>query len=192
MPGQAARVALVSDTHGVLDGRIAELVAGCDLAVHAGDIGAAAVLAGLRPRTGRVVAVAGNNDLPAKWPAADLDRLADLPQSLSLGLPGGELRVIHGHQAPARGRHDWLRRCFPEARAIVYGHSHHLVLDTDREPWVLNPGAAGRSRTFGGPSCLILTAGRRGWGLEQYRFEPPFRPAGPPVGAATSDCSVNI
>ena len=165
------RVALVSDTHGVLDGRIAELVEDCDLAVHAGDIGAAAVLTGLRPRSGRVAAVLGNNDVAEKWPADGQAQLGALPESLSLALPGGTLRVIHGHQAPARGRHQWLRERFPDARAIVYGHSHHLALDRDREPWVLNPGAAGRSRTFGGPSCLILVAEPHGWGLEQHRFE---------------------
>ncbi len=51
----SAAVALVSDTHGYLDPRIAREIAGCDYAIHAGDIGCAAVLNAMRPRS-RVIA----------------------------------------------------------------------------------------------------------------------------------------
>jgi putative phosphoesterase len=169
------RVAILADTHGHLDHRVAVLVAGCDLAVHGGDIGNAGVLAALRPRQGRVIAVTGNNDLPGKWPQDERALLATLPAQAELPLPGGILAVIHGHRTPARKRHERLRKRFPHARALVYGHSHRLVADRDAEPWVLNPGAAGKARTFGGPSCMILTAAEHGWDLEIHRFEPPSR-----------------
>jgi putative phosphoesterase len=169
------RVAIVSDTHGCLDPRIAEVVADCDLAVHAGDIGCAAVLGGLNPRGGRLLAVTGNNDVPPKWPEGDRPWLATLPREAELDLPGGRIKVIHGHQTPARGRHRWLRERYLGFRAVVYGHSHRMTVDCDRPPWILNPGAAGRSRTFGGPSCLVLTASRAEWGVEEYRFHPPGR-----------------
>ncbi|MCG6940441.1 MAG: metallophosphatase family protein [Thiohalocapsa sp.] len=164
------RIAIVADTHGQLDPRIAELVTGCDLAVHGGDIGNAAVLAALQPRTGRVLAVLGNNDVAHKWPAAEQHLLVELPLEMVEELPGGRLVVVHGHRTPARDRHQRLRRRFPEARAIVYGHSHRLVADQDAEPWVLNPGAAGRSRTNGGPSCMVLIASHDGWALSVHRF----------------------
>ncbi len=164
------RVAIVSDTHGVLDPRIAEVVADCDLAVHGGDIGGAAVLDALEPRTGRVAAVLGNNDVPHKWPAADQHLLAALPLEATEDLPGGRLVVVHGHRTPARDRHTRLRRNFPDARAIVYGHSHRLVVDQDTDPWVLNPGAAGRERTFGGPSCMVLSTSEDEWSLAVHRF----------------------
>jgi hypothetical protein len=163
-------VAILSDTHGVLDPRVAALVADCDLAVHGGDIGNAGVLAALQPRTGRVAAVLGNNDVPHKWPAADQHLLDTLPLELTEDLPGGRLVVVHGHRTPAKDRHAKLRRRFPEARAIVYGHSHRLVADRDTEPWVLNPGAAGRERTFGGPSCMVLRASHGGWSLAVHRY----------------------
>lgn len=175
-PGVTLRVAIVSDTHGRLDPRIASLVAECDLAVHAGDIGSAAVLAGLAPRDGRVLAVTGNNDLPGKWPEEDRQLLAGLPAELDLHLPGGTLTLIHGHQAPARRRHAWLRSRFPASRAVVYGHSHRLAIDQDAWPWILNPGAAGRARTYGGPSCLVLAAAKAGWVVDEHRFRLPERP----------------
>ena len=169
---RAERVAILSDTHGLLDPRIAELVAGCDCAVHAGDIGGADVLAALCPK-GPLVAVRGNNDLPAKWPADQHSLLHGLPEEARLSLPGGELLVLHGHRAgPVRSRHQWLRERYPEARALVYGHSHRLVCDLSARPWVLNPGAAGRARTYGGPSCLLLAVNDRQWAVKKIRFEP--------------------
>jgi uncharacterized protein len=170
LPGRILRVALLSDTHGNLDARIEDLVTTCDLAIHGGDIGNAAVLARLRPGLGRVFAVFGNNDVARQWPESDQDLLRELPNRIDLDLPGGHLVVIHGHQVAARDRHARLRGRFPEARAIVYGHSHRLVLDMDTLPWVLNPGAAGRARTYGGPSCLVLTAGQADWQVEVHRF----------------------
>ncbi|WP_295880245.1 metallophosphoesterase family protein [uncultured Thiohalocapsa sp.] len=164
------RVAILSDTHGVLDPRVADVVADCDLAVHGGDIGCAGVLAALTPRGGRVAAVRGNNDVPHKWPAADQHLLDALTLEVTEDLPGGRLVVVHGHRTPARDRHAKLRRRYPDARAIVYGHSHRLVADRDAEPWVLNPGAAGRERTFGGPSCMVLSAGHGEWSLDVHRF----------------------
>lgn len=170
-------LALVSDTHGHLDERVAAEVRRCDIAVHAGDVGGAAVLQALRPRRGQVHVVRGNNDTPGKWPRAEREALAALPSEVILSLPGGALAVVHGDRAgpPAR-RHAHLRSQYPRARAIVYGHSHRLCCDREREPWVVNPGAAGRARTFGGPSCVILRIEGERWVFEVQRFEPRARP----------------
>lgn len=172
------RVAILSDTHGALDPRVQELVTTCDLVAHGGDIGRASILAQLQPRLGRVLAVFGNNDVARKWPEEDRRLLIHLPEWLEQPLPGGLLVLIHGHQVPARDRHRLLRGRFPSARAIAYGHSHHLALDDAHRPWVLNPGAAGRSRTHGGPSCMVLTATQTEWQVETHRFKLSSRPRG--------------
>lgn len=170
------RFVLLADTHGVLDERIAEVVARCDYAVHAGDVGGWAPVEALRPRSGRVFVVRGNNDTPAKWHASQGEQLAALPDQIDVHLPGGRLVAVHGHRYGAvRERHERLRAHFPAARTIVYGHSHRLVCDTDRTPWVLNPGAAGRSRTYGGPSCLVLTIRSGQWHMEVVRFASPAK-----------------
>ncbi len=166
------RVALISDTHGVLDERIAELIRRCDAVVHAGDIGGSKVLQALTPRFGLVVAIKGNNDVAAKWPRDETQFLLGLEEHAYLDLPGGRLAVVHGDQFnPVRRRHEKLRQAFGDARAIVYGHSHRLTIDDNQIPWILNPGAAGRSRTYGGPSCLVLTATAANWKLETQRFQ---------------------
>lgn len=167
---ETLRVAIVSDTHGFLDPRIADLVKTCDLAVHAGDILSARVLEQLNALCERVVAVAGNNDLPALWPSEEAAVAATLPHVATLDLPGGRLAVEHGDRLGSKPCHAQLRQSHPESRAVVYGHTHQLVCDQDGSPWVLNPGAAGRIRTHGGPSCLILTASTQDWSVEARRF----------------------
>lgn len=166
------RAALLSDTHGVIDTRVVAAVSGCDIAVHAGDIGSACVLASLGPRLGIVVAIRGNNDIPDKWPRHDRDHLDLLPQGAKLDLPGGMLAVVHGDRhRSVKCRHSMLRQEFPNVRAVLYGHSHRLAIDDAAIPWVLNPGAAGKARTYGGPSCLILTASDKHWEVVAYRFK---------------------
>lgn len=165
------RVGLVADTHGCLDSRVAAALSRCEYIVHAGDIGGAGVLAGLRAAAEVVLAVRGNNDTPGKWPAEEGLLLTSLPLENRLTLPGGDLCVVHGDRfLPAGQRHALLRSRFAGARAVVYGHSHRLVCDLDGMPWVLNPGAGGKDRTFGGPSCLILTVSALSWDLEVKRF----------------------
>ncbi|MCW8828951.1 MAG: metallophosphatase family protein [Gammaproteobacteria bacterium] len=167
------RIALLSDTHGVLDGRVAAVIEGSDWIVHAGDIGNAEVLHQLARLGDKLVAVRGNNDTPSHWPQQDHAILTALPHERSIALPGGELLVLHGHRInPAAQRHSRLRERYPAARAVVYGHSHRLVEDIEQGPWVLNPGAAGRARTHGGPSCLILQVKAGQWHVEHHRFVP--------------------
>lgn len=164
------RVVLVADTHGYLDSRIAELIGRCDYAVHAGDIGDLGVIAAMQPRCS-VVAVRGNNDTPRHWRPIHHNELGQLGTENQLVLPGGRLVVVHGDRiTPAATRHARLRERYADARVVVYGHSHRLSCDLEHEPWVLNPGAAGRARTFGGPSCILLTVRDQQWFVEPLRF----------------------
>lgn len=175
MPG--VRVALLADTHGFLDPRVAECVGNSDYAVHAGDIGGADVLLALQPRE-ELVAIRGNNDSERTWGDGERHFLETLPRQATLDLPGGQLVVIHGDDSGSlEQRHRRYRRQYSDAGAVVYGHSHRLLVDTDTRPWLLNPGAAGRTRTNGGPSCLVLICEQARWQLEQYRFERRRYPA---------------
>jgi len=164
------RLLLLSDTHGQLDPRIARLAAEVEICVHAGDIGDASVLRELAVCP-RLVAVRGNNDIPLTWPAEEHPLLEQLPNEARIELPGGTLVVLHGHRVnPATERHQRLRHHFHEARAVLYGHSHRMVTDTGGLPWILNPGAAGRTRTYGGPCCLLLSTSEQRWQVQVRRF----------------------
>ncbi|MBK1733932.1 YfcE family phosphodiesterase [Halorhodospira abdelmalekii] len=165
------RIGIVADTHGFLDPRIADQLAECDLAVHAGDIGGAEVLCAMQPRE-EVYAVRGNVDDPETWPAHEEHMLENLPERLTLDLPGGQLAVLHGESVAAVARNERLRSEIPEVRAIVCGHTHELSIDDSVLPWVLNPGAAGRVRVGTGPSMLILECAETAWEVTPLHFPP--------------------
>jgi len=173
MSKKITHIGIVSDTHAVVDDRIVDALEHCDVIVHAGDIGGAGVLRGLAARGREVVAVRGNNDVRSKWPEADASVLEHLPHEATLELPGGMLAVVHGDRlARPHIRHDRLRAQYPQARLIVYGHSHSLTFDQEATPWVVNPGAAGKTLTRGGPSCILMQASAKAWRLELLRFPP--------------------
>jgi uncharacterized protein len=130
------RLALIADTHLPRGGRripdrCLEVLRAADLIVHAGDFSAQSVLADLRELR-PVAAVHGNVDSP------ELRR--ELPETLSLELDGVTLGVIHD-AGPAKGRLERLRARFPDADAVVFGHSH-LPLREEREGFqIFNPGS---------------------------------------------------
>lgn len=166
------RVGVVADSHGPIDARIVDALSDCDFLIHAGDLGGSSALEALLGITS-ATAVRGNNDTFERWHGSELDGLRQLPTVVQVTLAGGHIIVIHGHQFPqAKKRHIQLRERFPDALAVVYGHSHRMVIDIDSSPWVLNPGACGRARTFGGPSGLILEKKSRRWEVSPIRFGP--------------------
>jgi len=170
-------VAIISDTHAVLHPEIEALVRECDIAIHAGDICDGRILDALQPKSGQVIAVVGNNDHPRLWPEEQAEQVNALPHIAELQLPGGLVKIEHGHvHDMQKPDHEDLREAHPEARLVVYGHTHKKVIDDYKLPWVVNPGAAGATRTRGGASCLVLTATETLWKIVSYRFseEPPF------------------
>jgi putative phosphoesterase len=170
MNNDTTTVGILSDSHGYLDPRIAEAVNQCDYIVHAGDIFNAQVLEQLTPKKA-LVAVAGNNDFPAFWDESEADIVKALPKTDKLQLPAGLLVVEHGHRLGNQPNHDDFRLDHANARLIVYGHTHRRVIDQKEKPWVVNPGASGKVRNHGGPSCLVLHASEDEWKIDTILFE---------------------
>jgi uncharacterized protein len=99
--------------------------------VHLGDFSERSVLEELR-KLGRVVGVHGNVDSP------ELQR--ELPEQLSLELDGVVLGLIHD-SGPTKGRLERLRARFPDADAVLFGHSH-MPLHESRDGFqIFNPGS---------------------------------------------------
>lgn len=165
------RVGIVSDTHGHLCPEVLAVVESCDVAVHAGDIGSGKVLDLLQSGVSKVYAVRGNNDVPGLWAGHEYDVVNALPRVADLELPGGRLAVEHGHlHGWSSPDHDRLRAAHPGTRMVVYGHTHKQLIDQAENPWLVNPGAAGRERNQGGPSCLVLRASLNFWEIESFKF----------------------
>ena len=166
------KIAIVSDTHEELDERIIELIGDCDIAVHAGDIGNRSVLEKMHTKSEHIFAVCGNNDKPYLWEVKDWGLVKNLPQQLKLLMVGGNIVLEHGHEHDMhKPEHVDLRAAHPDARVIIYGHTHKQVIDDEfAEQIVINPGAAGFTRNKGGPSCIVLSIDNDVWEFEVFKF----------------------
>jgi putative phosphoesterase len=165
-------VGVLSDTHSFINPNVFNHLKSCDLILHAGDIGSADVIQQLLEISQDVVSVCGNNDNQAQWSSSEYRTLEAIPQIAEIALPGGSIAITHGdeHFSEYDIWHQELRTSFPDAKAIVYGHSHRLVCDLDMEPWVLNPGPAGETRTQRhGVSCLRIAANKEEWKVTTFR-----------------------
>jgi putative phosphoesterase len=132
------RVAIISDTHlprgsRTLPAACIERLRGADLILHAGDIATAQALNELRELGPRVRAVAGNVEEPA---------LRDcLPHEVELELCGVRLAMTHD-AGPSQGRLQRLRRRFPQAAAVIFGHSHVPLCERGEDGFqIFNPGS---------------------------------------------------
>lgn len=136
------RVAVLSDTHAPrrwtsCPPAVAAHLGDVDVILHAGDVCTAAVLTELSTWA-PVHAVLGNNDGPdvADWGA---------PEELTVTLDGLAVAMCHD-SGTAVGRAARLRRRFPGANLVVFGHSH-IPLDeihrdaAGREQQIFNPGS---------------------------------------------------
>ena len=128
------RIGVISDTHGLIDPRIAELFYGVDEILHAGDIGGDDVivtLKGVAPLT----FVEGNVD--------DGSGMSIVRATV------GDLRVLLTHVLPRPSKPD--QRVIDSLReepadVVVFGHSHlphHEMIDGVR---YFNPASAGPRR----------------------------------------------
>lgn len=145
-------IAVIADTHMPLGARrlperCAELLRAAEAVLHAGDFFAAQTLAEIEALCPRVHAVHGNVDEPALREA--------LPETLTLGL--GDLKVAMIHDAgPAKGRLARLRQRFPEADAVVFGHSHMPLHEGEDGLQIFNPGSPTERRRAPRPSLGTL------------------------------------
>jgi putative phosphoesterase len=148
------RLGLVSDTHGLVDPKLAPLFAGCDAIVHAGDVVRAEileVLAAIAPLT----VVRGNNDVGTAFD--HLPEVAFLEVGPLTALVVHDLGPREKPRPPARAL---LARRRPDL--VVHGHSHRPAAAVVGGRLFVNPGSAG-PRRFSLPrtAALLVARGRR-------------------------------
>ncbi len=162
--GEAMRIGALADTHGHADPRLAELFRGCELLLHAGDVGTPAVLAALRA-IAPVRAVRGNND---DGPFGE-----SLPEVLRERLDGLAAVVLHELGAPDRlspGARQALRRPTP---LVLHGHSHRPAAERREGTLFLNPGSAGKKRFSLPRSAALLTVEGRSVTFAVHDLDDP-------------------
>ena len=143
-------VGLISDTHGLVRPEVFAALEGVALILHAGDVGGQDVLTQLQT-IAPLHAVYGNVDAPGE---------PGLRAQIAMTLEGKSIHVSHGHELGRPTPERLLARY--DADILIYGHTHHALIEKQRNRLVINPGAAGPRRFGVKPSVarLTLEAGR--------------------------------
>ena len=125
------RIAVISDTHGLLRPEALKALQGAEHILHAGDVGDPAILHALRA-IAPVTAIRGNIDEggPCSY----------LPPTELTHLSGRSIYMLHDVNKLDLN---------PEAAgisAVIFGHSHKPLVEWRRGVLFLNPGSAGPRR----------------------------------------------
>jgi len=150
------RIGVIADTHGYLGDDVVRELNGCDLIVHAGDIGDALILDRLA-EIAPVKAIRGNHEP---------ESLEHLPRSLEFEEQGLRFMVLHGFISIPRDRAMELFGHFFEnikkknIDVLIFGHTHIPYNRIEQDMLLFNPGYAGRSAEHREIGFLKIEDGR--------------------------------
>lgn len=145
------KIGIISDTHGLLRPAVFEHFADVDHILHAGDLGSLDLLKELEA-IAPVSIVWGNTD--------DMEVRARVPEVVRVSLDGVQVVVVHGHQFGSPNPRV-VARAHREAGLVVFGHTHHPVVEWVGTTLAVNPGSAG-PRRFSQPVTLATAMIRDG------------------------------
>ena len=122
------KLAILSDTHGLLRPQVLEHLKNADAILHGGDINKQSVVDELRQYAPLYV-VRGNND--KEW-------AEEIPHDLTVALGGVTFYMVHNKkELPAK---------VDGVDVVVFGHSHKYVQEEKEGLLWLNPGSCGPRR----------------------------------------------
>ncbi len=150
----STRIAILSDTHGLLRPEILRIVRTCDHILRGGDINQPEILDELRA-VAPLYAVRGNND--KEWAES-------LPQSLTVSIECVSFFMVHSKKdvPPELGA----------AQVVVFGHSHkYYEQELDGRLW-LNPGSCGPRRFDQPITMAVIEAGQGRYRVEKITVPP--------------------
>jgi putative phosphoesterase len=146
------KVAVISDTHTMGSSRpvpptVWPYLESADHILHAGDVCDPAVLDEMKALA-PVTVVMGNCDPWSirEWGATD---------EIELELDGVRVAMLHD-SGQKEGRRQRMRRMFPDARVVVFGHSHLPFNEDEGGLLLLNPGSPTWKRKAPFPSMSLL------------------------------------
>jgi len=147
-------IAVVSDTHmpkgkRQLPKECVKKIRAAEAVIHAGDFSEVSVLSELEALCPVVLGVFGNVDEPALWQR--------LPETLEVEVGGRNVAVVHD-AGPKQGRLRRLRARFPEADAVIFGHSHLPLHEEEGGFQIFNPGSPTERRRAPRASMGLLHA----------------------------------
>ena len=149
-------VAVIADTHLPRGARRlpVERLRAADAILHAGDFMELSVLQELQALGKPVHAVRGNVD--------SHELIVRLPLQRTVRFGGVQIGMVHD-AGPAKGRLERMRRRFPDADAVVFGHSHIPLHERGAGGFqIFNPGSPTerrrrRATRWGSPRSTAAT-----------------------------------
>ncbi|HET7105898.1 MAG TPA: metallophosphoesterase family protein [Candidatus Acidoferrum sp.] len=145
------RIGVISDTHGLLRPEAVHVLAGVQLIIHAGDVGAPEILTQLKA-IAPVFAVRGNVDTQP-W-------AQELPMTTVVETSGYQFYVIHNLRdldlKPQAAGFD----------AVISGHTHQAGQHVEEGVLYLNPGSAGPRRFQLPVTLALLEVSPKPWEVE--------------------------
>ncbi len=144
------KIGVISDTHGHLDPKIAELFKGVAHILHAGDIGLPWLILELQD-IAPVTAVSGNTDVGLEYKESELVQI------------DGRKFLLH-HVVDPRDPDDKIKRRIIRNNpdVVVFGHTHKRFCEQIGQTLFFNPGYAGKPRFNLPRSVAILTCDDQG------------------------------
>ncbi|BCJ99625.1 metallophosphoesterase family protein [Anaerocolumna chitinilytica] len=142
------RIAILSDTHGLLREQVMAELAEADCSIHAGDINTPLIIDTLR-QFGETYIVRGNNDR---------DWAENLPKSLTITIEGVRFFIVHNKKD--------IPQDLTNVDVVVFGHSHKYSAEIIEGILFLNPGSCGKRRFD-----LEITMCRMTVDTGQYQYE---------------------
>ena len=150
----AKRIAVLSDTHGLLRPEVLETVAGCDAIIHGGDINKPEIIDRLK-EVAPVYVVRGNND--KEW-------AEHIPATLTFQIEDCRFFLVHNKKE--------VPKDLTGIDAVIFGHSHkYFDENIDGRLW-LNPGSCGKRRFDQEITLAILTVDGSSLSVEKILIQP--------------------
>ena len=147
------KIAVLSDTHGLLRPEVKQMISECDAVLHAGDINSQKIIdemkAAAKPEAPFYI-VRGNND--KEW-------AEKLPHYEEFTLAGVNFYMVHNKKdIPANPG---------DRQIVIFGHSHKYLEEIrDGRMW-LNPGSCGKRRFNQDITMAVLVIEDGTWSVER-------------------------
>ena len=150
----AKRIAVLSDTHGLLRPEVLDAIAGCDAIIHGGDINKPEIIERLKVIS-PVYVVRGNND--KAW-------AEHIPATLTFQIEDCRFFLVHNKKE--------VPKTLTGIDAVIFGHSHRYFEQViDGRLW-LNPGSCGKRRFDQEIALAILTVEGKNLSAQKVVIQP--------------------
>lgn len=147
------KIAVLSDTHGLLRPEVKTIIAECDAVLHAGDINSQKIMDEIKMVAKTNVpfyAVRGNND--KEW-------AEKLPHYEVFSLAGVKFYMVHNKKD--------IPDDLGDTQIIIFGHSHKYLEEIREGRLWLNPGSCGKRRFNQDITMAVLNIEDGTWQVER-------------------------